>query len=118
MRLAILLASLLLLAPIGAQAQRCSAPLPPAAGVPPTSINPVVVRMLGPPISPVPATDARVHLAYAAQVTNLADGAATVEAIEPVDALRGFAPTGRNEVLAVDGRQITSQVRLFGMRRC
>ena len=115
MRLAILLAALLLLAPVGAQAQRCAAPLPPAAGVPPTSINPVVVRMLGPPISPVPATDARVHLAYAAQVTNLADGAATVEAIEPVDALRGFAPTGRNEVLAVDGRQITGQVRLFGV---
>ena len=46
MRLAILLAALLLLAPVGAQAQRCSAPLPPAAGVPPTSINPVVVRVL------------------------------------------------------------------------
>ena len=114
MRLAILLAALLLLAPVGAQAQRCAAPLPPAAGVPPTSINPVVVRVLGPPIIPVPATDGRVHLAYAAQVTNLADGAATVEAIEPVDAPRGFAPTGRNEVLAVDGRQITGLVRLFG----
>ena len=115
MRLAILLAALLLLAPVGAQAQRCAAPLLPAAGVPPTSINPVVVRVLGPPVIPVPATDGRVHLAYAAQVTNLADGAATVEAIEPVDALRGFAPTGRNEVLAVDGRQITGLVRLFGV---
>src|SRR5918912_862018 len=100
----------------GTRAARCvPAPLPPTAGVPPTGINPVVVRVLGPPVVPVPATDGRVHLAYAAQVTSLAGGAATVEAIEPVDALRGFAPTGRNEVLSVDGRTITGQVRLFGV---
>jgi hypothetical protein len=79
-RLAIFLTAVLLLAPVGAWAQRCAAPLPPNAGVPPTSLNPLTVRVLGPPIIPVPATDGRVHLAYAAQVTNLADGAATIEA--------------------------------------
>jgi hypothetical protein len=117
MRLLILLIALLLLAPMGAQAQRCTTQLqsPAAAAVPPTTINPVMLRVLGPPIIPVAATDGRVHLAYAAQVTNLAGGVATLDAIEPVDALRGFAPTGRNEVLAVDGRAITGQVRLFGV---
>jgi hypothetical protein len=115
MRLSILFASLLLLLPVGAQAQRCTEPLPAYAGVPPTTSNPIIVRVLGGPIIPVPATDGRVHLAYAAQVTNLADGATTIEMIEPLDPLRGFAPTGRNEVVAVNGRPITGQVRLFGV---
>jgi hypothetical protein len=49
-----------------------------------------------------------------AQVTNLSGGAVTIEAIEPVDALRDFKPTGRNEVMAVNGQPITGRVRLFG----
>jgi len=90
----------LLLSPMVAHAQRCAEPLQTGAGVSSTALNPVTVRVLGATIVLVPATDGLVHLAYAAQVTNLANEPATVEAIEPVNALRDFAPTGRNEVLA------------------
>ena len=90
----------LLLSPMVAHAQRCAEPLQTGAGVSSTALNPVTVHVLGATIVPVPATDGLVHLAYAAQVTNLANEPATVEAIEPVNALRDFAPTGRNEVLA------------------
>lgn len=115
MRLIVCLATLLLLLPIPATAARCTAPPSPAmAGVPPVDVGPLMLHVLGPPIVPVPATDGRMHLAYAAQVTSLADGDVTIEAVEPVDAGRGFTPTGRNEVVAVDGRAITGKVRLFG----
>ncbi len=97
-----------------AQAQRCASPLPPGAGVPPTTINPVIVRTLGDTIIPVPATDGLVHLAYAAQVTNLAPGRAAIASIEPVDPLAEFTPTGRNLVRDVDGAPITGKIRVFG----
>ncbi len=96
-------------------AQSCPAPLPPDAGVPPTTINPVIVRVLGGTVTPVAATDGFVHLAYAAQVTNLASGAAEVSSIVPVDPLQRFQPTGRNLVLDVAAKQITGKVRLFGL---
>lgn len=114
MRIAALLAVMVLMAPFAAQAQRCTAQRLHESGVPETTMTPVILRVIGAPIIPVPATDGLVHLAYAAQVTNLADGPASIESIEPVDARRDFAPTGRNEVLSVDGRTITGKVRLFG----
>jgi hypothetical protein len=96
-------------------AQGCGPPLPPEAGVPPTSINPVIPRVLGDAVTAVPATDGLVHLAYAAQVTNLASGIATIESIVPVDPLHRFQPTGDNLVRDVDGNPITGKVRLFGV---
>ena len=71
MRRAVLLLLARLLAPVVAQAQRCTAPLPPGAGIPATDINPVTLRVFGAPIMPAPATDGRIHLAYAAEVVTL-----------------------------------------------
>lgn len=88
-------------------------PLPLGAGFPPASINPLIVRVLGEMITPVPATDGLVHLSYAAQVTNLAAVAAEAGAVDP---LQGSQPTGRNRVLDVDGKDITGMVRLFGLK--
>lgn len=114
-RLAICVSALLLATGGHAQAQRCAAPLAPGAGVPAASINPVIVRVLGDSVTPVRATDGLVHLAYAAQVTNLASGVARISSIVPVDALGGFLPTGRNSVLDVHAGPITGQVRGFGL---
>ena len=112
--LAVWISALTLVAGGHAQAQRCAAPLALDAGVPAVSINPVIVRVLGGSIVPVPATDGLVHLAYAAQVTNLASGAAKIGSIVPVAPLQGFQPTGRNLVLDVDAGPITGKVRVFG----
>ncbi|MFC7540254.1 M23 family metallopeptidase [Siccirubricoccus deserti] len=114
MRLSPVVVAVLLLTATGAQAERCAAPLPTGAGIPPTSINPLIVRPLGETIIPVPATDGLIHLAYAAQTTNLAAGPARISSILPVDPLRGFEPTGRNLVLNVEGAPITGEVRVFG----
>jgi hypothetical protein len=114
MRLSPVIVAVLLLTATGAQAERCAAPLPSGAGIPPTRINPLIVRPLGETIIPVPATDGLIHLAYAAQTTNLAAGPARISSIVPVDPLRGFEPTGRNLVLNVEGAPITGEVRVFG----
>lgn len=98
----------------GARAQRCAAPLPPSMGVPPVSSNPVLVRVLGGPIIPVPATDGLVHLAYSAQVTNLEAGTARIRSIVPVDPRRNFKRTGDNAVANVNDAPITGEVRVFG----
>src|SRR4051794_28953704 len=58
-------------------AQSCPQ-LPPGAGVPPLSLTPLVVRPLQTVIEPVPATDGLVHLAYAAQATNMHQGRAEI----------------------------------------
>jgi len=79
-------------------AQSCPQ-LPPGAGVPPLSLTPLVVRPLQTVIEPVPATDGLVHLAYAAQATNMHQGRAEILSIVPVDPLDKFRPTGRNRVL-------------------
>ncbi len=93
-------------------AQSCPQ-LPPGAGVPPLSLTPLVVRPLQTVIEPVPATDGLVHLAYAAQATNMHQGRAEILSIVPVDPLDKFRPTGRNRVLDTDGAPITGKVRLF-----
>ncbi len=114
MRAVFVLASIFLFPSISAVAQRCTEPLTSVAGVPPTTLNPVTLRVVAAPVVPVPVTDGRVHLAYAAQVTNLSDSAVTIVAFEPLDALRNFTPSGRNEVVAVNGQSISGHVRLFG----
>lgn len=115
MRVTLLLALATLLCTPGAQAQRCAAPLPFGTGVPASSINPVIVRVLAPPVVPVPATDGLAHLSYAAQFTNLAAGPARIRAATPVDGRQYFAATGRNLVLEVDGAAINGKVRAFGL---
>ena len=93
-------------------AQSCPQ-LPPGAGVRRSSLTPLVVRPLQTVIEPVPATDGLVHLAYAAQATNMHQGRAEILSIVPVDPLDKFRPTGRNRVLDTDGAPITGKVRLF-----
>jgi len=97
-----------------ALAQGCAAPNK-AAGRPPTSINPVIVRPLQTTLTAVPATDGLVHLAYAAQVTNLVAGVAEIESITPVDAGAGFTATGANLVVDLEDHPITGKVRVFGL---
>ena len=90
MRHAVLLGACVLLTASGAQAQRCGVTLPPTAGFPPTATSPVIVRLLGDRITPVPMTDNLYHLAFAAQVTNLAPATATIIAMTPVDPMQKF----------------------------
>ena len=96
-----------------AHAQGGGTPLPADAGALPTQITPVTLRILQASLIPVPATDGFVHLAYAAQMTNLSRDPARLGEIVPLDALRGFGPTGINSVLDMDGEDITGTVRPF-----
>jgi hypothetical protein len=90
----------------------CSAS--PAAVDPAINLTPLTLHLLQDTIYPAPATDGLVHLAYAAQVTNLQADPVEVNEVTPVDAMRNFAPTGRNRQLDADGHPITGKVRLFG----
>ena len=78
-----------------------------------TQITPVTLRVLQPAVTPVAATDGFVHLAYAAQITNVGRDPANLEAIMPTDFLHPGAATGTNLVLDMDGRDITGTVRPF-----
>jgi hypothetical protein len=91
-----------------------SCPAPPASAGPAINLTPLTLHILQDTIVPVPATDGLIHLAYAAQVTNLQTDPVEVMEVTPVDAARSFAPTGTNRQSGSDGQPITGKVRLFG----
>jgi hypothetical protein len=93
-----------------AHAQGCA---PIAAGALPTQITPVTLRILQSRLIPVAATDGFVHLAYAAEMTNLSHDAASLRGIVPTNALRGLSPSGTNQVLDMDGKNVTGMVLPF-----
>lgn len=95
-----------------ARAQGCRAM--PATGAFATQITPVTLRVLQPAVIPVAATDGFVHLAYAAQITNVGRDPATLEAVMPTDFPHAGAASGTNFVLDMDGKDITGTVRPFG----
>ena len=104
---------LAVLTPDPASSQGCATPLPASAGMRPTRLTPVTLRILQTSLTPVPATDGFIHLAYAAQLTNLNPKPAMLVEIGPVDPLRGFDPTGESSVLDMNGKDITGTVRPF-----
>ena len=84
------------------------------AGVsPPLSISTVALRVLQGSLTPVPATDGYVHLAYAAQVTNINKNASTIQSIVPVDPANNFDPSGTNYVVDRSGNDVTGKVYPF-----
>lgn len=93
-------------------ARSCRSRRPSDAGHPALANTPVTLRLLQ-SVTPVPATDGFIHLAYAAQVTNILPTTAVVQSITPVDALDGFKPTGKNSVIDTDDADITGKIRLF-----
>ena len=93
-------------------ARFCRGRLPDGAGTPASVLTPVTVRVFQ-PIVPVPATDGFIHLAFAAEATNVSRNTATITALTPLDPLAGFKPTGTNSVLDSDGKDITGKIRLF-----
>jgi hypothetical protein len=99
-----------ILASGGARAQGCAGP---AAMALPTQITPVTLHILQSDLIPVRATDGLVHLAYAAQLTNVSHDPATLNAIVPTDPRHGLTPSGTNEVVDMDGREITGMVLPF-----
>lgn len=95
-------------------AQRASeAGGPTASALPPVVVGPVTLRVLQDTITPVPATDGLVHLAYVAQITNLSRAPIDIEALTPVDFLGGGSATGRDEVRDGLGVAIADKVKLF-----
>jgi hypothetical protein len=89
-------------------------PAPPASAGPAINLTPLTLQILQDTIVPVPATDGLIHLAYAAQVTNLQTDPVEVVEVTPVDAARNFVPTGKNQQLDGDREPIVKKVRLFG----
>jgi hypothetical protein len=79
----------------------------------PTQLTPVTLRVLQPDLIAVPATDGLVHVAYAAQMTNIAPDAAVIGGMVPTNALQGFEPTGTNSVIDMDGKDVTGMVLPF-----
>ena len=106
------LAAAVCLLPVAARALGCGG-LPAAGKPPPLAILPVTVRPVQCELTAVPATDGHIHLAFAAQVTNLGRETAKVLSIIPVNPLNGFQPTGINKVLDSNDADITGKVRLF-----
>jgi hypothetical protein len=94
----------------GARAQSCAGTVAPPL---PIQITPVTLHILQSDLIPVRATDGLVHLAYAAQVTNVSHDPATLDAMVPTDPQHGLAPSGTNEVVDTDGREITGMVLPF-----
>ncbi len=75
--------------------------------------TPVTLRILQASLIPVPATDGFIHLAYAAQITNISPQAALITSIVPVDPTAGFDPSGMNRVVDSDGNDVTGKVFPF-----
>ena len=96
-----------------AGAQTCPAFPPPGFAQMPLQLTPVTLQVLQPSLIPVPGTDGFIHLAFAAQMTNLDRGTATFTQIRPVDPLHGFASAGESGVVDMDGNDITNKVRPF-----
>lgn len=86
----------------------------PSSVQPAVNLTPLTLHVLQDTIVPVPATDGLVHLAYAAQVTNLQTDAVEVNAVTPVDPTKDFSPTGTDRQFDTDGGVVTGKVRLFG----
>ncbi len=90
--------------------------LAPALAIapPPLAITPVALRVLQDSLTPVPATDGQVHLAYAAQVTNLSQDPVDIVAMVPVDFLADLRrATGSNQAVAAGGAPVSGKVKLF-----
>ena len=97
----------------GAGGSGWCARIPPGFGHPPANLTPLALRVLDPSIEPVQTTDGLIHLAYIAQVTNTQTTPADIASVVPVDALAGFAPTGRNSPTDAQGNDVAGQVELF-----
>jgi hypothetical protein len=96
-----------------ASAQICrSFPLAGAIRLP-VQLTPVTMQILQANLIPVSGTDGFIHLAYAAQLTNLDRGVAALETITPVDPLHDFTAVGSSGVMDTDGNSIGGAVRPF-----
>ena len=107
-------AALFALDPEGAASADTPCPAAPAAAGPAINLTPLTLHILQGTIVPVPATDGLIHLAYAAQVTNLQSDPVEIVEVTPVDAARDFAPTGKSQQLDGDRGTITAKAKLFG----
>jgi len=98
---------------VPAEAQTCQSFPPPGAARMPLALTPVTLQILQPSLIPVPGTDGFIHLAFAAQMTNLDRGTASFTQISPVDPLHHFSPVGESGVVDMDGNDISGTVRPF-----
>jgi Peptidase family M23 len=96
-----------------AGAQSCPSFPPPGRAQMELQLTPVTLQVLQPSLIPVPGTDGFIHLAFAAQVTNLDRGTAIFTQIRPVDPLHGFAFAGESGVVDMDGNDITNKLLSF-----
>jgi Peptidase family M23 len=79
----------------------------------PAIAAPVVWSVIGGPVSPVKGTDERIHLAYELLFTNVAATAVRIESVEMIDPTEDDEVVGTDDVVANDGGNVTSQVKLF-----
>jgi Peptidase family M23 len=79
----------------------------------PAVLAPAVWSVIGPPVIPVKGTDGRVHLAYEILFTNVVADAVRVVSVEMIDPDEDDVPVGEDSVFALDGTDVTSQLRIF-----
>jgi Peptidase family M23 len=84
-----------------------------AEDVRPAELAPAVWSVIGPPVVPVKGTDGRIHLAYEILFTNVVADAVRVVSVEMIDPDEDDVPVGENSVFALDGTDVTSQLRIF-----
>ncbi len=94
-----------LFASASACAQGCA-----AGAAAPLNLTLVTFRILQSSLTPVPATDGFIHLAYAAQLTNINKSNTLVQSIVPVDPASSFEPSGTNQVVDQKGNDVTGKV--------
>ena len=92
--------------------QGCGNRVAAGAGAPPVAVTPLVLQLPQSEIQPVRGTDGQLHLAYVAQIANLAPQTFSIDAVQPLDALTG-KPTGRTLVRDMDGKNIAGAMRLY-----
>jgi hypothetical protein len=79
----------------------------------PAVLAPAVWSVIGPPLVPVRGTDRRFHLAYELLFTNVTADAVRVVSVEMIDPDEADATVGKDSVFALDGTDVTSQLRIL-----
>ena len=77
---------------VPAEAQTCQSFPPPGVAPMPLALTPVTLQILQPSLIPVPGTDGFIHLAFAAQMTNLDRKHRQFHADQPGGPAASFCP--------------------------
>ena len=86
----------------------------PVSATVPLMVSPMVWSVVSVPIHPVEGTDGLVHLVYELNVRNDSRYTLDLTALDVLDSRTG-QPTGRNQVVSMDGQDVSGKIRPFAL---